>query len=254
MENYILAKSKVFKNQDNFDHLILPYYHDYLNDHLSHHKGKIHTFSFSENSDIYIKDKHIYYNNKRLIKLNDIKLHGDHNLVNIMAAVMSTIILNIPLEDIEKSLKSFLPLEHRFEYVCTIDGANIINDSKSTTIVSLKMALNSFEKNKSIILLAGGTDKNTSLEPLRDISSKKIKYAILYGEAGQRFYDFFSNIVDSFLEKDLYSSFQKALSLSKKEDTILLSPACASFDEFKNFEERGKYFKEIALKVKHLKR
>ncbi|MCF0232857.1 MAG: hypothetical protein HUJ63_11490, partial [Enterococcus sp.] len=167
--------------------------------------------------------------------------------------------------DIEQGLKSFQPLEHRIEPVGQIDGITFINDSKATNVEASCKALTAFPKAK-IIALFGGKDKGTKLDLLIEKSFETCKYIICFGQAGDRFYSEFSKYKDLtnndnndniaeiqasvYKEKNLNSAFNKATALAIEGDYVLLSPACASFDEFNSFEQRGQYFKELVGSLK----
>ena len=148
-------------------------------------------------------------------------------------------------------LREFKGVEHRIEYVNQINQASFYNDSKGTNPDSTIVALKSFGKKKKIILIAGGRDKKTSLTELCRQIKKYTKGVILIGEARERFEQAFADCGyrKTYAEKDLKSAVEKAFALSQPEDIILFSPACASFDMFKNFEDRGQKFKDIVNSI-----
>jgi UDP-N-acetylmuramoylalanine--D-glutamate ligase len=201
----------------------------------------------NNNSNCFIVDNYIYYNNRKIIALDDIMIIGIHNYENIMAAIMVVKELGIDDKYIIQVLKSFKGVEHRLEYVKDINGREIYNDSKSTNIKSTQIALSSFAK--PIILLLGGLDRGHSFDDLKEYL-KHVKLIVAYGETKLRIKDFADdNKIDCKVVNNLEEATKKAYDSSKKGDIILLSPACASWDQFKDFEVRGKMFKQYIEKL-----
>jgi UDP-N-acetylmuramoylalanine--D-glutamate ligase len=174
----------------------------------------------------------------------DLKIIGDHNLENALAAMSACAALGIDIEMVGGGLKSFEALEHRLEYVATIDGVRFFNDSKATNPASTIKALEAFEGEK-VVLILGGRDKGTALAELVISIKANASQVILIGEATERF--------AAALSEDGYTEVKKAGSLSEavdlgatlKKGPVLLSPACASFDMFKDYEDRGRVFKDL---------
>lgn len=150
-------------------------------------------------------------------------------------------------QEIDKVFQNFNGVEHRMEKVGNFNGVRVINDSKGTNVDSTVVALESEPKNNHIILIAGGRDKMTPLEPMAEAMQGRVKKIILLGEAQERFAVAFKDF-DQILVKDYAEAVQTAVKAATKGDLILLSPACASWDMFKNFEERGRYFKDLINK------
>jgi UDP-N-acetylmuramoylalanine--D-glutamate ligase len=190
----------------------------------------------------------IYLNNTELIRRTDIRLFGEHNLYNIMSALNVTLFYNIPAEKIRNTLKNFKSIEHRLEYVTTIDGVDYYNDSKATNVDSVIWALKSFEK--PIVIILGGKDKNSNFSPLIPEIKKHAKSALLIGEAAPKIKKVLNRVIPLYEENSLQEAVKTAKKLSNKGDIVLLSPSCASFDMFENFEHRGKVFKQIVLSLK----
>ena len=161
--------------------------------------------------------------------------------------------LGLSDEQIASALSSFESLEHRLEPCGIVAGVRLFNDSKATNVDSVLVAMDSFEAKKAIFML-GGHDKNTALDELVKKASNKLKGVICYGEAADRFYDAFKGKVndDFILEKaqNMGAAFKLAMEKSFPGDYVVLSPACSSFDEFDNFEQRGKAFKSLVEKCK----
>ena len=252
MLNYIKAKSNIFVNQKKQDYAIYNYNDKYLKKSILKTVAKKFEFNNSSTTNcIYYKDNNIYLKKgKRTIKLNPkINIPGKHNIDNILASVAASYIVGVKPCVIEKIISKFKGVEHRIEFVTTINGVKYYNDSKGTNVDSTKVALESFDKNIQLIL--GGQDKGSSYKPLFKLIRKKVKNIFLIGEA--------TNIIKKELKgattmiecKTLDVAVKKIHSISKKNDIVLFSPACASFDQFNNFEHRGKVFKELVCNIKN---
>lgn len=190
-----------------------------------------------------------------IIPINEMKIIGEHNCVNARAAASICVALGLSDRQIASGLKDFTSLEHRLEACGIIAGVRIYNDSKATNVDAVEVAMNSFEKGKAIFML-GGRDKNTELDTLIEKSNRKLKGVICYGEAADRFFEEFNNYQnkreDFILKKakNMKSAFYMAMESAYPGDFVVLSPACSSFDEFSNFEERGKVFKDVVNSIK----
>jgi len=200
-------------------------------------------FNSNGEGDAYIKDGAIYYHDSLVVELKDIKLQGTHNYENIMAATLAYTKFTNDFEPIRKVLKEFGGVEHRLEYVKTVNNREFYNDSKATNVKSTQIALNAF--NKPTILLLGGLDRGHSFDGLIPYM-KNTKAVVCYGETKNRIKDFCdSNNFECYVCDNLTEATKKAYELSNEGDVILLSPACASWDQYKKFEDRGDEFKQI---------
>lgn len=251
IEDYFNAKKNITKNQNSNDFLILNYDNFYTN---SYYNELIKTKDISFNvltfstkyreANLYYnnEDECLYYNAEKIFSIAKRKLLGMHNIENILASVLACIKDNIPIEYIDKAVNNFKSIEHRLEFVKEIDGVRYINDSKATSMSAVMSALKSFDKN--IILIMGGRNKGIDFKPLKSIIEERVKKLILTGEASEDL----SSMIDvsnKIIIKDFTEAFDYAKKIALKGDTVLLSPGCASFDSFKNYEERGKYFKSL---------
>ncbi|MEI0684740.1 UDP-N-acetylmuramoyl-L-alanine--D-glutamate ligase [Brachyspira pilosicoli] len=251
IEDYFNAKKNITKNQNSNDFLILNYDNSYTN---SYYNELIKTKDISFNvltfstknkeANLYYnsEDECLYYNGEKIFSIAKRKLLGMHNIENILASVLACIKDNIPIEYIDKAVNNFQSIEHRLEFVKEIDGVRYINDSKATSMSAVMSALKSFDKN--IILIMGGRNKGIDFKPLKSIIEERVKKLILTGEASEDL----SSMIDvsnKIIIKDFTEAFDYAKKIAVKGDTVLLSPGCASFDSFKNYEERGKYFKSL---------
>lgn len=199
----------------------------------------------SENVLMYIDDAG---NQIELAHADELQIKGSHNVENALCASAAALAYGCDVSMLHKGLLSFCPLEHRLEPSGNIKGIEYFNDSKATNVDATLKALTSFPNNK-IVLLLGGSDKGTNLDELVAACNKTCAAIIAYGEAGQRFYDAFTQSqVASYLAGSMYEAFDKAMEIAKNNQVVVLSPACASFDEFNSFEHRGEVFKQLVTK------
>ena len=255
IEDYFDAKKNIYKNQNENDFLILNYDNIFTNRLYNElkEKGKFNILTFStknKNATIYYNDsnEYIYYQNKKLFSIKNRKLFGIHNVENILVSVLASLKNNIPVNYIKNAINNFKGIEHRLELVATINNVMYINDSKATSMNAVTSALKSFDKN--IILIMGGRNKNIDFAPLSDIINERVKKLILMGEAAESLNDMILSD-KKIIIKDFTDAFNYVSSLAVSGDIVLLSPGCASFDSFKNYEERGKYFKSLVYKFKN---
>lgn len=245
-ENYTSTKKKIFNNHKKDDIAIINEDSlDCLNLTNDINSTK-EFFSSKKESDCFIKDDYITYKGEKIIKLNDIKLQGMHNYENIMCAIMVVKKFNVSNEVINKILTTFGGVEHRIEFVKDLNGVSYYNDSKSTNTDSTIIAVDSFKR--PTILIMGGLDRGHSFEPLNN-HLDNVKLIICYGETKDRIKEWCNSInKDCVVLDNLKEATDKAIEEAKTNDVVLLSPACASWDQYKCFEDRGNEFKEIVNK------
>lgn len=259
-ENYLNAKLKISKNHSKNDLLVYNYDDEVLKKELTGYRKNIAPISINENlydsdynAGAYMKDGMLYYFNKEnnqfddVVKRKDVYLKGNHNVYNALASIVAAKKFGISCDEIEKTLMEFKGVEHRIEFVREINGVSYYNDSKATNIDALIVALQSFEKN--IVLILGGKDVNNDYNVVKDLINERVKEIIAVGSSKEKINNFFS----SFKKVYKAESYEDAVNYAYKEsiegDTVLLSPACKSFDMFNNFEERGEKFKELVNKL-----
>lgn len=205
-----------------------------------------------ENDGIYSNGEYLYFRKgesvERLMPRKHIPLRGDHNIYNIMTCAAAARLLDILPDSIDSSISNFKNIEHRIEFVLSLKGRTFINDSKGTNVDAVYAALQTMDA--PIILIAGGKDKHSDLFHLNELIQSKVKSIVLLGEAAGRMEKEWSSIARNIFRVDsLESAVEKAWEISGEGDTILLSPACSSFDMFPNFEVRGNVFKEAVNKL-----
>lgn len=205
------------------------------------------TFSLKDDtkSNAYISKNQIIikYNNQFAMFYDKLIIKGKHNLCNAMAASLVADITNIKNEKIRESLASFTGVEHRLEEYLTIHGVLYINDSKATNINSTWYALESMTK--PTVWIVGGVDKGNDYSELNDVVAKTVKAIVCLGTDNKKIVDHFKDRVNIIVEtQSMKEAVYAAYKLAEPNDVVLLSPACASFDLFSNYEERGKKFKD----------
>ena len=242
-EYYQSMKKKIFNHHGASDMAILNY-DDEVEMKLTQDIGSDKKyFSLKEQTTAYLKDDAIYYENEKVIDTKDIRLQGKHNYQNIMCAIIATKKYGISNETIKQVLTTFGGVEHRMEFVANVNGREFYNDSKATNVKSTEIALGSFTR--PVILLLGGLDRGHSFEDLRD-DMTYVKNVVCYGETKNRILDFCKSIpVSCDVVDTLAEATEKAYQLSEEGDIILLSPACASWDQYACFEDRGNEFKRV---------
>lgn len=251
LENYFKAKARIFKNPQAPAFSVLNAKDKRLLEFSKEAAGEIFMFGDEVGENCcYVKNDAIFYKRngqeEHIIDLKDTPLIGEHNYQNVECAIICAKLEGISNEDIKKSIMSFKVPEHRLEKVAEKDGITYYNDSKATNPEASLVAINSFN-NQNVVLIAGGRDKNTDLKEFCEAIKKHIKTVILIGEAADRFEENlknngFDNIIR---ENTMQSAIDKSIEL--KPDVVLLSPACASFDMFSGYEERGRVFKDYVL-------
>lgn len=250
---YIDSKFRITLNQKPSDHFIFWYEDEAIQQGLKKNPvaAIMHPFSWSchPESVICIENDQIIFNHRKqnqkqtLMSIFDLALRGKHNLYNSMAASVAAKILEIKNEVIRESLSDFQNVEHRLERVNIVHGIEFINDSKATNVNSAWYALESMQK--PVIWIAGGVDKGNDYSMLYDLVRQKVKAIICLGVDNRKIHKAFKDIVSDITDaSSAMEAVQIAYSKGKKGDVVLLSPACASFDLFKSYEDRGWQFKE----------
>jgi UDP-N-acetylmuramoylalanine--D-glutamate ligase len=249
LASYAAAKARIFRNQGPEDWAIINADDATVQALIPRIKAQVIPFSRERDQGkrvwLEYRDTVVYQNSTReeRFSLARVRLKGMHNRENIMAAVAAAKVCAAPQQVIQAALEAFAGLEHRLEPVGAWGGVGVYNDSKATNVASAVTALESLEG--PIILLAGGRDKGGDYAPLKKIIEERVKAVILMGEAKSRMQEALRGPVPIHLVADMQEGVRKAWQLAVAGDTILLSPACSSFDMFENFEQRGRAFKEI---------
>lgn len=199
-------------------------------------------------ADAYFTQNALWIHGEKWIDVREMGLRGLHNYMNAMAAILAAQNAGVPKDAILQVLRTFQGVEHRLEFVRELDGVKFINDSKATTVESLYYALQSFEQ--PIILIAGGKDKGSDFTRLNDSIKQKVKMMVLIGKATGKMEKAWQGLKPIIKAKTLREAVEQAFCQAEPGEVVLLSPACASFDMFNDFEDRGRQFKQIVNELK----
>ena len=250
LQNYVDSKFRITQNQLNSDFLIYWDGDPIIKSELAKKQYEMTKLPFSdeiqEGMTAYVDKNELvidYPNKTNLMTIHELALKGRHNIYNSMAAAIAGKVLNIRKEVIRESLADFQGVEHRLEPVITICGIDFINDSKATNVNSAWYALECME-NKTIWIV-GGIDKGNDYSELFTLARKKVKAIVCLGKDNKKIIEAFKDKVPTIVEtSSMEEAVRSSYYLAKKGETVLLSPACASFDLFKNYEDRGRQFKQ----------
>jgi UDP-N-acetylmuramoylalanine--D-glutamate ligase len=250
---YVYAKSRILMNQCNEDLSILNYDDPEcrtLGRRISIQK-EFYSVKSEVNPYIYVygRELHLNFPHQPLYKLplETIPLRGMHNIGNLAATALACQSCGITVDNIVSGMLSFKPLEHRLEPVANINNVTFINDSKATNSNAVLVAIQSFDA--PLHLIMGGSDKNEDFHFLIPYFAENVKSLTVYGETTTILYETFSKYIPTYTVRDLSEAVERAFSHAKQGEYVLFSPGCASYDMFKNFEERGKAFKQIVNRL-----
>ena len=250
MENYVKAKFRITRNMDKDDCFIFCSDDEITINHLNRIVMKARMLPFSQKHEVeqgaFIRDERmvVRYNDSECdMYLQELALGGKHNIYNSMAAAIAGKVMDIDNEVIRKSLSSFQAVEHRLEKVLSIKDVLYINDSKATNVDAAWYALEC--QTRPVVWIVGGTDKGNDYAPLIPLAKEKVKAMICMGLDNKKFHESFKSIVPQIHDvTSAKDAVQLASRLASPGDVVLLSPCCASFDLFRNYEDRGRQFKE----------
>ena len=242
-EYYKKVKSKMFYNQSKDDIAILNKDDANVLLEMKDLKSKIKYFSKNEKTDCYLEDNYICYHNEKVININDIKIPGMHNVENCMSAISIVKLLDVSNEVIRKVISNFYGVRHRLEFIKEIKGVRFYNDTEATNIKCTQIALASFSKPTMIIL--GGLERGQDFNDLIPYMSS-VKAIIAIGECRNRVLEFGNKLnIKTYVHEHLKNSFSDIVNIMEDGDVVLLSPASASWDQYKECEERGDLFREL---------
>jgi UDP-N-acetylmuramoylalanine--D-glutamate ligase len=249
-ENYIKSKFRIIENQTNEDVFIYNADDEITKKYVNHYLKQTNPLPISMSKQLpqgaYIVDAemHLKWEKEEMnMSVEDFALKGKHNQYNTMAAGLSAVVMGIRKEKIRDSIQTFESLDHRMSTVATIKGVEFINDSKATNVNSTWYALESMAK--PVILILGGVDKGNDYSFIKDLVKEKVKAIVCMGVDNRKIHEAFGNEVELIVNtQSAKDAVQAAFHFADKGDVVLLSPACASFDLFKNYEDRGMQFIE----------
>ena len=255
MEEYVKAKFRITRNMDSEDCFIFCSDDEITINHLNKIVVKAKQLPFTQKTEVkegaFVKEDKIvirYQDSECDMYIRDLALGGRHNVYNSMAAAIAAKVMEIDNSTIREALSSFQPVEHRLEKVASVGGVMYINDSKATNVDAAWYALEC--QTQPVVGIVGGTDKGNDYSSLVPLAKEKVKAMVCMGLDNHKFHESFDGIVPEIVEAgSAHEAVQMASRLAKKGDVVLLSPCCASFDLFKNYEDRGEQFKAEVRKL-----
>ncbi|HPZ10344.1 MAG TPA: UDP-N-acetylmuramoyl-L-alanine--D-glutamate ligase, partial [Candidatus Eremiobacteraeota bacterium] len=257
LENYLNYKCRIFTQQKKGDYVLINYDDPLLMSIVDKIEADVLFFSSRAQlkNGIFLHNNAIYYKNGsshcEICNIQDIPLQGEHNLKNIMAAMLVALIYKVPSHSILESLHNFKTLRHRMEFVTDIEGVYFIDDSKGTNPDAVMAALNTFKE--PVILIAGGVDKKLDFSELCKFIARRVKGLILIGTTSDILYNYCSQngLLQIMRASTIEDAVKRAYSIAEKGDVVLLSPGGASFDMFKNADDRGDKFIQAVKNLKN---
>lgn len=247
IHDYAKAKARIFMNQQGEDAFIFNADDPFCRTMARRAKCKTYPFSlvnhFSEGGFVNRDEMVVRINEKESrYSLKDCSLSGLHNQENMLASLIAATLMGVDRDAISETLKSFKPLSHRVEYVGEWGGISFYDDSKGTNVGAVVMSLASFEKD--VILILGGRDKGGDYSPLKSLIQVKVKALVILGEAREKISAVLEGLKPLYQVSNMEEAVSTSFKLGKPGDVVLLSPACSSFDQYKNYAERGKDFQQ----------
>jgi UDP-N-acetylmuramoylalanine--D-glutamate ligase len=252
-ENYVAMKEKIFANQTGEDYLILNGDDPIAQQAAGRTKSQVLWFSRSKivRCGAFLLDGTVMFRPTEqgkpipVLPLADIPLKGEHNIENVLAAVCAACVAKIPTQTIAQTIAAFQAVEHRLEFVAAIHGVDYYNDSKATNVDATAKAIASFPGNIHLIL--GGKDKNSDYTQLNALLRARVKAVYTIGSAAEKIESQISGVTRIIRTGTLEAAVDQAAGQAVAGDVVLLAPACSSFDQFENYEQRGKVFKQAVL-------
>jgi len=247
MAEYGEAKARIFANQQKDDILVLNFDDPVVKSFALRTSATIVPFSrlLRFNPGACVHEGFLTFNGKRICHPDEIRIRGVHNLENALAAVAIALCAGVDRGSAAEVLREFPGLEHRLEYVREKNGVTYINDSKGTNVGAVVKSVEGFTE--PVILIAGGLDKGSDFSPLAGLFRRKVRLLVLIGKAADTIAKTLAPATETVFAKTLQDAVQLAARRASRGDVVLLSPACASFDMFRDFEDRGRQFKEAVL-------
>jgi UDP-N-acetylmuramoylalanine--D-glutamate ligase len=252
-EKYKASKFRIFENQTDEDCLILNADDSTLNNAAETSNVQKYYFSTKKrlNNGAYFENGEFFYTingeSEKVCDAADLFIKGEHNYANALAVLIVAKKIGLSNESIAKAFSSFKGVEHRLEFVREINGIKFINDSKATNVDSVWYALKSFEE--KILLILGGKDKGNDYDKIKDLVKEKVRKIYAIGSSKEKVFEFFNSTVEVERKETLQECVKAGLEDAKENEVVLLSPACASFDMFNNYEHRGEVFKEAVMSL-----
>lgn len=247
IKEYGDAKARIFMNQQKIDFLVMNFDDPLVKAYAKRTSATVIPFSrqLRFNPGACVHEGYLIFNGRRIIAADELKIGGVHNLENALAATALSMLAGADVRSVAAVLREFHGLEHRLEFVRMKDGVSYINDSKGTNVGAVLKSVEGFSR--PVILIAGGLDKGSDFSPLSNLFKHKVKLMILIGKAADKMASVLGTSTETVFAQSLQKAVQLASARAGQGDVVLLSPACASFDMFRDFEDRGRQFKEAVM-------
>lgn len=249
IKEYGETKARIFMNQQQSDYLVLNFDDPIVKSYTGRTPATIIPFSrrLRFNPGACVHEGYLMFNGRRIIAADELKIGGVHNLENALAATALSILAGADIRSVASVLRAFPGLEHRLEFVRNKDGVSYINDSKGTNVGAVLKSVEGFTR--PVILIAGGLDKGSDFSPLYDLFKRRVKLLILIGKAADKMATVLGTATETVFAQTLQEAVRLASARAGRGDVVLLSPACASFDMFRDFEDRGRQFKKAVMSL-----
>lgn len=251
--DYAAAKHRIFMNQTADDVAVLNADDETVSSWASGLRARVMWFSVRKElaDGVYLRGDELVFRDQVLLRVNELKLRGLHNVENVAAAFAAGIAAGASIESMAATAKQFNPVEHRLEFVDEIEGVRFYNDSKATSVDATVKALEAFAQDAGeVVLILGGRGKKAPYEPLAELVRTKVRKLILIGEDAETIANELGEFAPSERATDMKDAVSRGLKAAEKGDVVLLAPACASFDMFESFEHRGRVFKTEVTDLK----
>ena len=251
--DYAAAKHRIFMNQTADDVAVLNADDETVSSWASGLRAKVMWFSVRRELEegVFLRGDELVYGDQVLLRVNELKLRGLHNVENVAAAFAAGIAAGASIESMAATAKQFNPVEHRLEFVAEISGIRFYNDSKATSVDATVKALEAFAQEAGkIVLILGGRGKKAPYEPLAPLVKSKVRRLVLIGEDAETIANELGEFAPIDRATDMNDAVQRSFNAAEKGDVVLLAPACASFDMFESFEHRGQVFKSAVTDLR----
>ena len=251
--DYAAAKHRIFMNQTEDDVAVLNADDETVSSWASGLRAKVMWFSVRRELEngVFLRGDELVYGDQVLLRVNDLKLRGLHNVENVAAAFAAGIAAGASVDSMAATAKQFNPVEHRLEFVAEIGGVRFYNDSKATSVDATVKAVEAFAQDAGkIVLILGGRGKKAPYEPLASLVKSKVRKLVLIGEDAEAIEKELGGFAAFERASDMNEAVSRSFKAAEKGDVVLLAPACASFDMFESFEHRGKVFKAEVEQLK----
>ena len=251
--DYAAAKHRIFMNQTADDVAVLNADDETVSSWASGLRAKVMWFSVRREVEngVFLRGDELVYRDRALLRVNDLKLRGLHNVENVAAAFAAGIAAGANVESMAATAKQFNPVEHRLEFVAEVEGVRFYNDSKATSVDATVKALEAFAHDDGkVVLILGGRGKKAPYEPLASLVKSKVRKLVLIGEDADTIASELGEFAAHERAIDMNDAVTRSFEAAEKGDVVLLAPACASFDMFESFEHRGKVFKSAVADLK----